>query len=324
MEESILVNPPSDGISCLNFSPLQTEMLLVSSWDATVRLYDACLNKHQMTINFNSACLACCFDDAGSIGFSGGLDSSVYLIDLARGIKMSLGSHSKAISCMQFNSYSNSLFTGSWDSSVISWDIRSPNFCKSTLVKNQNKVYSLSSIENQLVVATSDRKVLIYDVRNLSSPEQVRESPLRHQTRKVACNPDGQSFAISSTEGRVAIEYFDQNPEIQMKKYAFKCHRKNDRAYPVNSIAFHPTYGTFATGGCDGMVSIWDGANKKRLSQLHPFPSSISSLAFSNNGNFLAIASSYTFEEGEKIDKLQDNIHIKRVDTNEVKPRQKN
>lgn len=28
-------------------------------------------------------------------------------------------------------------------------------------------------------------------------------------------------------------------------------------------------YGTFASGGCDGIVNIWDGANKKRLSQVY-------------------------------------------------------
>ena len=27
-------------------------------------------------------------------------------------------------------------------------------------------------------------------------------------------------------------------------------------------------YGTFATGGCDGYVNVWDGNNKKRLYQV--------------------------------------------------------
>jgi hypothetical protein len=28
------------------------------------------------------------------------------------------------------------------------------------------------------------------------------------------------------------------------------------------------SYGTFATGGCDGFVNVWDGNNKKRLYQV--------------------------------------------------------
>lgn len=33
--------------------------------------------------------------------------------------------------------------------------------------------------------------------------------------------------------------------------------------YPVNAISFHSGYNTFATGGSDGFVNIWDGFNKK-------------------------------------------------------------
>ncbi len=34
-------------------------------------------------------------------------------------------------------------------------------------------------------------------------------------------------------------------------------------------------YNTFATGGSDGFVNIWDGFNKKRLCQFHRYPTSI-------------------------------------------------
>lgn len=32
------------------------------------------------------------------------------------------------------------------------------------------------------------------------------------------------------------------------------------------------SYGTFATGGCDGFVNVWDGNNKKRLYQVKFIP----------------------------------------------------
>ena len=41
-------------------------------------------------------------------------------------------------------------------------------------------------------------------------------------------------------EGRVAVEYFDPSPEVQKKKYAFKCHRIKEGeiecCYSVNAI----------------------------------------------------------------------------------------
>lgn len=97
-----------------------------------------------------------------------------------------------------------------------------------------------------------------------------------------------------------------------------------------NPFHVNCSYGTFATGGCDGYVNVWDGNNKKRLYQVNicrrtfgfchsvstdwyadcfywnnlqypKYPSSIAALSFSKDGKLLAIASSYTFEEGEKL-----------------------
>ena len=44
----------------------------------------------------------------------------------------------------------------------------------------------------------------------------------------------------------MAVEFFDPAPDVQAKKYAFKCHRKIidgvDTVYPANALAFHPMY----------------------------------------------------------------------------------
>jgi len=79
-------------------------------------------------------------------------------------------------------------------------------------------------------------------------------------------------------------------------------------------------FGTFATGGGDGRVNIWDGRNKKRICQLPSFSTSISALSFSSTGDQLAIAVSYTFEEGEK-DHPPDSIYIRSVSEAEVRPK---
>lgn len=84
--------------------------------------------------------------------------------------------------------------------------------------------------------------------------------------------------------------------------------------YPVNAIAFHPVYGTFATGGSDALVNIWDPANKKRLCQFHKYPTSISALAFSADGSLLAMAASYQFEFPVDPSPLpRDAVYIRKV-----------
>ena len=107
----------------------------------------------------------------------------------------------------------------------------------------------------------------------MSHVQQRRESSLKFQTRCLSCFPNKQGYVLSSIEGRVAVEYLDPSPEVQRRKYAFKCHRLKENAveqiYPVNAISFHRDYNTFATGGSDGLVNIWDGQNKKRLCQFH-------------------------------------------------------
>ena len=109
---------------------------------------------------------------------------------------------------------------------------------------------------------------------------------------------------------------------IGKKKYAFKCHRINDTIYPVNTIAFHPTHGTFATGGADGTVVTWDGANKKKLCSIAKCPTSVACLAFNADGSQIAIASSYTFEEGER-DHPREEIYVRDVLDSEVRPKMK-
>ena len=67
-------------------------------------------------------------------------------------------------------------------------------------------------------------------------------------------------------------------------------------------------------------MNIWDPFNKKRLCQFHRYPTSIASLAFSNDGSTLAIASSYMQEQGD-ISHPEDTIFIRQVTDAETKPK---
>ncbi|KAB5520685.1 hypothetical protein DKX38_025004 [Salix brachista] len=374
-----LSNPPTDGISNLRFSN-HSDHLLVSSWDKTVRLYDASANALRGEFMHGGAVLDCCFHDDSS-GFSAGGDNTVRRLVFNHGKEDILGRHDAPVRCIEYSyaagssgvynllvfdlidtlsyvqlvrhsdsnyhflvfdlvdaclyvhldllCFNGQVITGSWDKTLKCWDPRGASGQERTLVgtyPQPERVYSLSLVGNRLVVATAGRHVNVYDLRNMSLPEQRRESSLKYQTRCVRCYPNGTGYALSSVEGRVAMEFFDPSEASQAKKYAFKCHRKSeagrDIVYPVNAIAFHPVYGTFATGGCDGFVNVWDGNNKKRLYQYSKYPSSIAALSFSRDGRLLAVASSYTYEEGDKPHE-PDAIFIRSVNEIEVKPKPK-
>jgi len=162
----------------------------------------------------------------------------------------------------------------------------------------------MDTVGHRLVVALASRLFHIFDVRKMDAPEQTRESSLKFLTRALACMSDGQGYATASVEGRIAVEYFDPSPAVQEKKYAFKCHRQTiddvDHVWPVNALAFHSTYNTFASGGSDATVSIWDHKVKKRLRQYTRYNAPVAALAFSADGARLAVGASYTWDAGEE------------------------
>merc|ERR1711933_226036 len=152
-----------------------------------------------------------------------------------------------------------------------------------------------------------------------------RESSLKHQIRAVKISYCMRYFASSSVEGRVAIEYFDP-VENNNARYAFKCHRVKEASgaetmHPVNSIAFHPGYDTFATGGSDGGVCVWDGAAKKRRWRLDPFSTGVSSLDFSHDGGTMAIGVSYTWDQGENASAPAPQVIVRQMEKEEVMPK---
>ncbi|KAJ8317309.1 LOW QUALITY PROTEIN: hypothetical protein KUTeg_005213 [Tegillarca granosa] len=262
-----LKNAPTDGISTVKFAPNSNQFLVASSWDSTVRLYD----------------------DAVHV-YSGGLENTLKMFDLNTGGGSNVGSHDAPIRCVEYCPDVNV---------IISVGTPLSNFGILGHLAVQDHLVN----QTKLVVGTAGRRVLVWDLRNMGYVQQRRESSLKYQTRCIRCFPNKVGYVLSSIEGRVAVEYLDPSPEVQKKKYAFKCHRIKENGvemiYPVNAIAFHSVHNTFATGGSDGIVNIWDGFNKKRLCQFHRYPTGIASLAFSHEGSVLAIASSYMYETDE-------------------------
>ena len=68
------------------------------------------------------------------------------------------------------------------------------------------------------------------------------------------------------------------------------------------------------------MINIWDGENKKRLSQITGYPSGIAALAFSRDGSYMAAAASYTYERGEQ-EHPADSVFVRQMADAEIKPK---
>ncbi|QPG73750.1 RNA export factor gle2 [Brettanomyces nanus] len=263
---------------------------------------------------------------------SGGADKTVRLFDLATQQTQTIGQHEepvrtvRAVQCGPQNT--PCIVSGSWDKTVKYWDMRQPTpMCTLTMPE---RVYAMDASQKLLVVATAGLHV---EIINLNNPNQIFRStlsPLKFQTRSIACYPKGDGYAVGSIEGRCGIQYVDA---MQQKDYgfSFKCQReqkanpKEALIYAVNSIVFHPVYGTFATAGADGTFSFWDKDSRHRLKGYPSFGATIPAVNFNRTGAIYAYALSYDWSKGYQYNTPNYTnvvrLHICRDE--EVKPRGK-
>jgi cell cycle arrest protein BUB3 len=88
------------------------------------------------------------------------------------------------------------LVSGSWDCSLRLWDPRTSN-PQQAVTTTPERVYAIDMTNHNIVVAMASRLFNIYDIRNMSTPAQQRESSLKYMTRSLACMADGQGAWFS-------------------------------------------------------------------------------------------------------------------------------
>ena len=352
-----LDNPASDVISSLSFSQ-NGEQIFVGSWDSSIRVYQISSSAGvqepfvlQKVIETDAPVLDVCSSPSGDIVYWVGLDQYVHRGTTETGERDILSTHGGVSNKLAYSKEYELLLSMSWDGTMHVHDCSSNSTGAFIKIRLASKPFALSLTQDRAVVAMAERKVSVYSLEDLKqlveqqrdasgdmevpgvNPWQDRESSLKFMTRAVACMPDGTGFATSSIEGRVGVEWFD--PEAQKKTYAFKCHRQSsttqdengeerqvDIVYPVNALAFHPVHGTFATGGGDGVVALWDAQTKRRVRQYQKLGASVATMQFSPDGKFLAIGVSPGFEDGkedEETDSSLVKVVVRTLGENEAK-----
>lgn len=316
-----LNNPPEDSISDLSFSP-QQDLLAVASWDKKVRIYEidpnTGNNQGRAMFEHDAPVFSARWSPDGQRIVSGGADKQVKLFDLASQQAQQIGQHDAPVKSVRYVDVGPTntpvVVSGSWDKTLRYWDTRLPQ--PVTTIQLSERVYDMDSSQKLLVVAQAERHISIID---LNQPQQIFKtmtSPLKWQTRTVSCYPQGNGFAVGSIEGRCSIQYIDEQEQSKFG-FSFRCHRKalpntpgsttssalrpslnESHIYSVNSIVFHPVYGTFSTAGSDGTFCFWDKDAKQRLKAFPQVNSTILATAFNKNGSIFAYAMSYDWSQG--------------------------
>ncbi|CAJ1950580.1 unnamed protein product [Cylindrotheca closterium] len=317
-----------DGISSLAWSPTHN-YLASSNWDGGVRLWQVEEQATQVRAtpqamvrhDGKAPVLDCCFSADGSTLFSGGGDKAVRMWKLAsqppNWIGQQIGVHDSPVKAVRYLPSSKLVVSGGWDRKLKFWDQRSSS--PVGYLDLPERVYGLDVRGNLMVAITADRKLFVYDA---SGPQPVLEyemdSPLRCQSRCVACLPNQKGFAIGGLEGRVCIRHRNN-----AKGFRFQCHRQGSDVFAVNAIAFANRYSTFATCGADGGVSFWNKDLKQKVKEFKPIQRSISCATFNTQGNLFAYSSSYDWSKGcgHYAQGSPNEIYVHYTPDSELKPR---
>jgi hypothetical protein len=316
--------------------PISDESFLAASWDNCLRLYDISdgiksiidtkspiLDVGASTSNSSAAAVVC-------------LNGKLHLIDLEteRIVSTFRQSHASR-NTVTYLSPSPILLTTSWNGAIHLIDPRSNQVFSlinplqlasshtttttTTTTTTIHKPFAVTITNNRIIIATSDNNIDIYTfssedlikrgILSFTKPNQPR--PTLSQVRSITTSPDSSHYAYTTVDGRVAVEYIKSSQKHN--SFSFRCHSRiqglKELIFPVNTIAFNSHFvghsnnnngaTTFATGGSDGVVNIWDSGSKKKLAS-QKFSEPISSIAFlpGENYNALVVAASYGFDRG--------------------------
>ncbi|KAJ2705650.1 RNA export factor gle2 [Coemansia sp. IMI 203386] len=322
--------PPTDSVSEVAFSP-KANFLAASSWDNEVRIWEIQSNGTSVgkaAFSHQAPALCCAWSQDGTKIASGGVDKAGRMMDVGTGQSVQIAQHDGAIRCIKFVEAENAspiVATAGWDKMLKYWDLRQQSPIGT--VNLPERAYAMDCNNPLLVVATAERKVVIFDMANPTTPFETVDSPLKWQTRTVSCFTKKDGYAIGSIEGRVGIQYVD--PKMKDKSFSFKCHRESKglevHVHSVNSIAHHPGYGTFSTASNDGSFVFWDKDARQKLNFHAKLGGPIISTAFNGDGKLFAYAMGYDWAQGYKgnVSSIKNTIMLHAVTEQDVKPKAK-
>eukprot|EP01084_Bolivina_argentea_P183574 316754_1 len=332
--DAILSDPPNDSIQAIKWCPT-SNLLASASWDCTVRAYKFdCETGSSNKIGeykSDSPPLDVIWSSDGNNIISAGCDKIIKLYNPCTSTPSIIGYHSKPIRKIALSE--ETIISGGWDKQIKCWD---PKQCSVSSINNiqqlkpigninvSERVYAMDLIFPILCVALANKKVLIYDIRNPNKPIKEMITLLKHQLRCIALFPNTNGFAVGSVEGRCGIHHINQNKTNKQKDFAFKCHRKKQDVYAVNSLKFHKQFNTFSSAGGDGTIYFWDKEKKQKLKEFKQMDLPVTDVDFNYNGQIFAYSISYDWSKG--IEHFQPNqqkpqIFIHKLQQDEIMPK---
>ena len=315
----------TDCISSLSFNAQNKGLLAGSSWDKSIRVFNM-NGMNTMSTTVAAPVLSCAWLSSGTAVAAGCCDNVVRIWDVNSNKTMDIGKHSQSVSrVLPYMKNPSVLFSTSWDGTLLTWDLRTPNGAPVGTTNMGVKIVAADIQGDVLAVVTGDGKYHIFAVNNTTRPAITNPSGLNSIPRTCALTFDQTCLAISSAEGRCTVKFFRQPAGEKDKSFTFKCHRNNQDVFCTNDVSFHPFYNsTLSTVGSDGLYFFWDKDNRQRLHTSKTVGQPITCSKFSIDGGFFAYAASYDWSLGSMpAGSYSHDVYIHRLSEQEVVPKKK-
>jgi WD40 repeat protein len=173
-----------------------------------------------------------------------------------------------------------------WESSgtITIWDLAT-GVERFSLPGHGAKDMAFSPDGKRLATAGADLTVRIWDVA--SGQEALTLRGHLDFVRTVAFTPDGHRLVSASDDRTVRI--WDATPWQRGEKRGEELVTLHGHTHGLNAVVFHPSEPRLVTGGNDGTVRTWDRDTGREHQHLQSDYVSVQTLAFSPDGNRMAI-----------------------------------
>lgn len=315
-----LTPPPGDTVQCLKFSPHPSSSFIAAcGWDSKASVWevgptDQAVPKAQIAqadpilgLSWKSDC---------SSIFLAGTDNQVKLWDLASNQVRQVGAHQAPVRDVAWCEQLQHVISGGWDNSIRFWDTRQSS--PTATIPLSGKVYGMSFSYPLLVAILSDRQMAVINVNSVvqgnCTPTTVPDTTIKYQIRSVATSPDAKTIVLGMIEGRCICKNVTLEPSVNVTQdFTFRCHR-DTLAHSLNCLAYNPVHGSFATGGSDAQILLWDKNAKQRLKCYASLGGPVTAMDFRHDSQVLAYSIGYDWHKGhEHANSVQPRISLKKI-----------
>jgi WD40 repeat protein len=238
----------SDLVNTAAYSP-DGKFILSSSWDETIKIWDAASGREIKTIPARGKTPLCAvWDNSGLFIAAGFWDGSVSIWDRESGAELkSFKGHDGAVNAVSFNTDDSRIITASFDGTVKVWDSISTENTGTMNASGTVNAAVCSPDGNSLASGGGDGIIRIWKI----------------ETGAQLMSLEGNGGAVTALvwtagKNRIIAGYFDGSIGIWDAKTGERLMGMNAHTGAVNGLAENPAGSRIISGSMDRTLKIWN------------------------------------------------------------------